>query len=329
MPDLLLDIQGLETQFKTPDGIVHAVNGVSFGLKEGETLGVVGESGCGKSVTMLSVMGLVACPPGKITAGKALFMGQDLINLPTDKLRHIRGSQIAMIFQDPTTSLKPVLTIGRQLEEPLMIHIGMTKHQARDRAAELLGMVGIPNAKDRLNDYPHQYSGGMRQRVMIAMALSCSPQVLIADEPTTALDVTIQAQITDLVKRLRNELGMAIIWITHDLGVVAGLAQRVLVMYGGFIIEEASVTDLFANPSHPYTLGLLGSLPRLDETNRERLYSIEGMPPTLYSKPEACPFAPRCKWSMERCWKENPELETIGPDHRMACFVDVKTGRAR
>ena len=270
MPDLLLDIQGLETQFKTPDGIVHAVNGVSFGLKEGETLGVVGESGCGKSVTMLSVMGLVACPPGKITAGKALFMGQDLINLPADKLRHIRGSQIAMIFQDPMTSLNPVLTIGRQLEEPLMIHIGMTKHQARDRAAELLGMVGIPNAKDRLNDYPHQYSGGMRQRVMIAMALSCSPQVLIADEPTTALDVTIQAQITDLVKRLRNELGMAIIWITHDLGVVAGLAQRVLVMYGGFIIEEASVTDLFANPSHPYTIGLIGSLPRVDGKQQGR-----------------------------------------------------------
>jgi len=329
MPDLLLDIQGLETQFKTPDGIVHAVNGVSFGLKEGETLGVVGESGCGKSVTMLSVMGLVACPPGKITAGKALFMGQDLINLPADKLRHIRGSQIAMIFQDPMTSLNPVLTIGRQLEEPLMIHIGMTKHQARDRAAELLGMVGIPNAKDRLNDYPHQYSGGMRQRVMIAMALSCSPQVLIADEPTTALDVTIQAQITDLVKRLRNELGMAIIWITHDLGVVAGLAQRVLVMYGGFIIEEASVTDLFANPSHPYTIGLIGSLPRVDGKQQGRLYSIEGQPPVLYQKPQSCPFAPRCKWVMERCWKENPTLDPISDEHRVACWVDVKTGRPR
>jgi oligopeptide transport system ATP-binding protein len=329
MPDLLLDIQGLETQFKTPDGIVHAVNGVSFGLNEGETLGVVGESGCGKSVTMLSVLGLVASPPGKIAAGKALFMGQDLINMPADKLRHVRGSQIAMIFQDPMTSLNPVLTIGRQLEEPLMIHIGMTKHQARDRAAELLGMVGIPNAKDRLNDYPHQYSGGMRQRVMIAMALSCSPQVLIADEPTTALDVTIQAQITDLVKRLRNELGMAIIWITHDLGVVAGLAQRVLVMYGGCIIEEASVTKLFANPSHPYTIGLIGSLPRVDGKQQGRLYSIEGQPPVLYQKPQSCPFAPRCKWVMERCWKENPTLDPISDEHRVACWVDVKTGRPR
>ena len=329
MPDLLLDVKGLETQFKTPDGIVHAVNGVSFGLKEGETLGVVGESGCGKSVTMLSVLGLIASPPGKIAAGEALFFGQDLLKMPADKLRHIRGAQIAMIFQDPMTSLNPVLTIGRQLEEPLMIHIGMTKNQARDRAAELLSMVGIPNAKDRLNDYPHQYSGGMRQRVMIAMALSCSPQVLIADEPTTALDVTIQAQITDLVKRLRNELGMAIIWITHDLGVVAGLAQRVLVMYGGFIIEEASVNDLFANPSHPYTIGLIGSLPRVDGKQQGRLYSIEGQPPVLYQKPQSCPFAPRCKWVMERCWKENPTLDPISDEHRVACWVDVKTGRPR
>jgi oligopeptide transport system ATP-binding protein len=329
MPDLLLDIKGLETQFKTPDGMVYAVNGVSFGLKEGETLGVVGESGCGKSVTMLSVLGLISSPPGKVVAGEALFMGQDLLKMPAEKLRQVRGAQIAMIFQDPMTSLNPVLTIGRQLEEPLMIHIGMTKHQARDRAAELLSMVGIPNAKDRLNDYPHQYSGGMRQRVMIAMALSCSPQVLIADEPTTALDVTIQAQITDLVKRLRNELGMAIIWITHDLGVVAGLAQRVLVMYGGCIIEEATVTDLFANPTHPYTIGLIGSLPRVDGKQQGRLYSIEGQPPVLYQKPHSCPFAPRCKWVMERCWKENPNLDPISGEHRVACWVDVKTGRPR
>ena len=329
MPDLLLDIKGLETQFKTPDGIVHAVNGVSFGLKEGETLGVVGESGCGKSVTMLSVLRLIASPPGKVVEGEALFMGEDLLKMPAEKLRQVRGAQIAMIFQDPMTSLNPVLTIGRQLEEPLMIHIGMTKHQARDRAAELLSMVGIPNAKDRLNDYPHQYSGGMRQRVMIAMALSCSPQVLIADEPTTALDVTIQAQITDLVKRLRNELGMAIIWITHDLGVVAGLAQRVLVMYGGCIIEEATVTDLFANPSHPYTIGLIGSLPRVDGKQQGRLYSIEGQPPVLYQKPHSCPFAPRCKWVMDRCWKENPTLDPISDEHRVACWVDIKTGRPR
>jgi oligopeptide transport system ATP-binding protein len=273
MPDFILDVQGLETTFKTPEGVVHAVNGVSFGLSESETLGVVGESGCGKSVTMLSVLGLVASPPGKVVAGKAFFSGQDLLKMSKEEIRHVRGAQIAMIFQDPMTSLNPVLTIGRQLEEPLMLHIGMTKKQARDRAAELLTMVGIPNAKDRLNDYPHQYSGGMRQRVMIAMALSCSPQILIADEPTTALDVTIQAQIMDLVKRLRDELGMAIVWITHDLGVVAGLAQRVAVMYGGYIIEESPVRELYANPSHPYTIGLLGSLPRVDETEREKLYS--------------------------------------------------------
>ena len=329
MPDLILDIQGLETQFKTPDGIVHAVNGVSFDLKEGETLGVVGESGCGKSVTMLSVLGLIPSPPGKVVNGKAFFFGQDLLKMSNEEIRHVRGAQISMVFQDPMTSLNPVLTIGKQLEEPLVLHIGMTKNQARERAAELLGMVGIPNAKDRLNDYPHQYSGGMRQRVMIAMALACSPQVLIADEPTTALDVTIQAQIMDLVKRLRDELGMAIVWITHDLGVVAGLAKRVLVMYGGFIIEEASVKDLFANPSHPYTIGLLGSLPRVDEQQHTKLYSIEGQPPVLYQKPTACPFAPRCKWAMERCWKENPALTQESSEHRVACWVDTKTGRAK
>src|SRR5512134_154885 len=281
MPDFILDVQGLETTFKTPDGVVHALNGISFGLAEGETLGVVGESGCGKSVTMLSVLGLIASPPGKVEAGKAIFSGQDLLKMSKEEIRHVRGAQIAMIFQDPMTSLNPVLTIGKQLEEPLMLHIGMTKSQARDRAAELLAMVGIPNAKDRLNDYPHQYSGGMRQRVMIAMALSCSPQILIADEPTTALDVTIQAQIVELVKRLRDELGMAIIWITHDLGVVAGLAQRVIVMYAGCIVEEAPVRELYENPRHPYTLGLLGSLPRLDAERPTKLQSIEGLPPDL------------------------------------------------
>ena len=329
MPDFILDVQGLETVFKTPDGTVHAVNGVTFGLKEGETLGVVGESGCGKSVTMMSVLGLIPNPPGKIVAGTAMFGGQDLIKMENEDIRHVRGGQIGMIFQDPMTSLNPVLTIGRQLEEPLMLHVGMTKKQASERATELLEMVGIPNAKDRLSDYPHQYSGGMRQRVMIAMALSCSPQILIADEPTTALDVTIQAQIMELVKRLREELGMAIIWITHDLGVVAGIAQRVIVMYGGLVIEEAVVTDLYANPSHPYTHGLLGSLPRVDEKVHAKLYSIEGLPPVLYQKPSACPFAPRCKWAMERCWNENPVLEPIAPEHRVACWVDTKTGRPR
>jgi oligopeptide transport system ATP-binding protein len=329
MPNLLLDVQGLETTFKTPEGVLHAVNGVSFGLTEGETLGVVGESGCGKSVTMMSVLRLIPSPPGKVIAGKALFFDRDLLKMTQEEIRQVRGAQIGMVFQDPMTSLNPVLTIGRQLEEPLIQHIGMNKKQASDRAAELLTMAGIPNAKDRLNDYPHQYSGGMRQRVMIAMALSCSPQILIADEPTTALDVTIQAQIVDLVKRLRDELGMAIIWITHDLGIVAGLAQRVLVMYGGLIIEEAPVNELYANPEHPYTIGLLGSLPRVDETERTKLYSIEGVPPVLYNKPNACPFAPRCKWAMEHCWRENPMLEAVGPGHRVACWVDTKTGRHR
>ena len=329
MPDYLLDVQGLETTFKTPEGIVHAVNGVSFGLKEGETLGVVGESGCGKSVTMLSVLGLIPSPPGNVKSGSAKFFGNDLLKMSKDEIRAIRGSQIGMVFQDPMTSLNPVLTVGRQLREPLMLHLGMTVKQAEDRAAQLLEMVGIPNAKERLSDYPHQFSGGMRQRVMIAMALSCSPQVVIADEPTTALDVTIQAQIMDLVKRLRGELGMAIIWITHDLGVVAGLAQRVIVMYGGLIIEEASVHELYANPEHPYTLGLIGSLPRVDETENKRLYSIEGLPPTLYEKPNHCPFAPRCKWAQDHCWQENPPLVEVGPQHNVACWVNTKTGRHR
>jgi len=329
MADLLLDVQGLETTFKTSEGVVHAVNGVSFGLKEGETLGVVGESGCGKSVTMLSILGLVASPPGNVKAGSAKFFDQDLLKMSRDEMRAIRGAQIGMVFQDPMTSLNPVLTVGRQLQEPLMLHLGMSKKQAESRAAELLEMVGIPNGKDRLSDYPHQFSGGMRQRVMIAMAISCSPQVLIADEPTTALDVTIQAQITDLIKRLRSELGMAIIWITHDLGVVAGLAQRVIVMYGGHIIEEAQVNELFANPAHPYTIGLIGSLPRVDDNDQRRLVSIEGLPPMLFEKPTYCPFAPRCKWVMERCWNENPVLETVAPEHRVACWADVKKERPR
>ena len=331
MAEPLLEVQGLETTFKTPDGTVHAVNGVSFELKEGETLGVVGESGCGKSVTMLSILGLIPSPPGKIVAGSANFVGRDLLKMSVDEIREIRGAQISMVFQDPMTSLNPVLTVGRQLTEPLILHLGMTRKQAEDRAAELLEIVGIPKAKDRLSDFPHQFSGGMRQRVMIAIALSCSPQLLIADEPTTALDVTIQAQITDLVKRLRNELGMAIVWITHDLGVVAGLAQRVIVMYGGYVIEEAPVNELFADPLHPYTVGLIGSLPRVDESGQKQLISIEGVPPLLFEKPNYCPFAPRCKWVMERCWNENPALELAAPEHRVACWAwpQVKKERPR
>lgn len=322
----LLNVQDLETHFRTPEGVVHAVNGVSFNLDQGETLGVVGESGCGKSVTMLSCLKLIASPPGEIVAGKALFKDKDLLKMDMEEIRKIRGSRISMVFQDPMTSLNPVITIGKQLAEPLIEHLDMTEKQARKRSIELLGLVGIPNPDERLKDYPHQYSGGMRQRVMIAMALSCMPEILIADEPTTALDVTIQAQIVELVKRLRQEFGMAIIWITHDLGVVASIAQRVMVMYGGYIIEEAHVKELYANPSHPYTLGLIGSLPKINETGHTRLYSIEGMPPVLYQKPRSCPFSPRCTWVSERCWNENPPLAEVNPDHRVACWADVKAG---
>ncbi len=329
MANELLNVNGLETQFKTPEGVVHAVNGVSFHLNEGETLGLVGESGCGKSVSMLSCLRLIPQPPGKIVNGTALFKGQDLLSMDDEEIRHVRGAQIAMIFQDPMTSLNPVMTIGKQMAEPLKLHLGFTNQQAEKRSVELLEQVGIPRAKDRLKDYPHQYSGGMRQRVMIAMALACAPQILIADEPTTALDVTIQAQIVELVIRLREELGMAIIWITHDLGVVASIAQRVAVMYGGFIIEESPVKELYTNPRHPYTIGLLGSLPQIQEQGRKRLYSIEGMPPMLYQKPRSCPFSPRCRWVIERCRNENPLLESINDGHKVACWVDTVTGSER
>ncbi|NMC16391.1 MAG: ABC transporter ATP-binding protein [Chloroflexi bacterium] len=329
MAEKILDVQGLETQFKTPEGIVHAVNGVSIHLDEGETLGLVGESGCGKSVTMLSILRLIQSPPGQIVAGKAIFKGSDLLAMSQEEIRQVRGGQISMIFQDPMTSLNPVMNIGKQMAEPMLLHLGITPKEARERSIKLLESVGIPRAGERLKDYPHQYSGGMRQRVMIAMALSCNPQILIADEPTTALDVTIQAQIVDLVIRLRQELGMAIIWITHDLGVAASIANRIAVMYGGFIIEEAGVKELFANPSHPYTLGLLNSLPQIQRKGRQRLYSIEGMPPILLQTPKACPFAPRCRWVREKCWQQNPMLESIGENHKVACWVDTTTGSER
>ncbi len=324
----ILKVDNLVTRFYTPEGVVHAVNGVSFELAEGETLGIVGESGCGKSVTMLSALQLIARPPGKIESGEAWFHDRDLLKMENEEIRHIRGAQIAMVFQDPMTSLNPVLTIERQIAEPLMLHMAMTKRQSHDRAIELLQLVGIPEAEKRLEDYPHQFSGGMRQRVMIAMSLACNPQILIADEPTTALDVTIQAQIVDLVKRLRDEIAMSIIWITHDLGVVARLAQRVIVMYAGFIIEEAPVRELYANPTHPYTLGLLGSLPRVDMDQRQRLTAIRGVPPLLYHKPVGCPFAVRCNHAFERC-KENPPLMQVGTEHGVACWWNVVEGRER
>ncbi len=330
----ILTVENLITRFYTPEGVVHAVNGVNFSLSEGETLALVGESGCGKSVAMLSLLQLIPRPPGKIETGRALFSAPpagkalDLLAMAPDEIRHVRGSQIAMIFQDPMTSLNPVLTIERQMAEPLRLHLGMNKKQAHDRAAGLLEMVGIPDPEKRLSDYPHQFSGGMRQRVMIAMALSCNPQILIADEPTTALDVTIQAQIVDLVKRLRETLGMAVIWITHDLGVVARLAQRVLVMYAGRIIEQAPAGELYAHPSHPYTLGLLGSVPRLDQERPHRLKTIGGAPPQLWQAPTGCPFAERCPYVFARCAEMPPMLE-VDEGHQAACWWDLREGKAR
>jgi len=322
----LLEVKGLKTQFFTQDGVVKAVDGVSFYVNEGETLGIVGESGCGKSVSVLSVMRLIPQPPGKIVDGEVLFDGRDLLKVSDDEIRKVRGNKIAMIFQDPMTSLNPVLTIGRQIGEALELHMGMNKKESRKRSAELLDTVGIAEAGDRLDDYPHQFSGGMRQRAMIAMALACNPRLLIADEPTTALDVTIQAQIVELVKRLRDEIGMAIIWITHDLGVIAGLADRMQVMYAGHVVEEAPVKELYADPRHPYTLGLLGSLPRLDELRRDKLKSIEGLPPDLIDLPSGCPFQPRCVYAVEKCGRERPELGPVGPRHLIACWVDVTEG---
>jgi oligopeptide transport system ATP-binding protein len=319
----LLEVKNLKTQFFTQDGIVHAVNGISYSVDAGETVAIVGESGSGKSVGVMSLIRLIPQPPGKIVDGQVLFDGQDLIKLSEDQLREIRGNRIAMIFQDPMTSLNPVLTVGRQITESLELHLNMSKEQSRKRAIELLQLVGIPGAAARIDDYPHQFSGGMRQRVMIAMGLSCDPQLLIADEPTTALDVTIQAQIVDLVNRLKKELGMAIIWITHDLGVVAGMAERVIVMYSGFIVEEAPVGEIYAHPRHPYTLGLLRSIPRLDLGRQKRLVPIDGLPPDLLEPPTHCPFAPRCQFAMEKCWQQNPQLETVGPNHRSACWVDI------
>jgi oligopeptide transport system ATP-binding protein len=318
--DHLLELKSLTTRFYTEDGVVHAVSGVSYVLEEGDTLGVVGESGCGKSVHALSVMRLIPIPPGKIEEGEVFFRGRDLLKLSDNEMRHVRGAQIAMVFQDPMTSLNPVLTVGFQIMEALKLHQGMSDEEARDRAGELLAMVGIPEAAQRLDDYPHQFSGGMRQRAMIAMALSCNPAILIADEPTTSLDVTIQAQIIELVKRLRDKLGMAIIWITHDLGVVAGLAQKVNVMYAGCIVERGSVKEIYGNPHHPYTVGLLGSLPHPNLDRDAKLFSIRGEPPDLVGISKGCPFAPRCDYVVERCYHETPPLEMAETEHLVACW---------
>jgi len=321
----LLDVDGLKVEFHTPEGVVHAVNGISYRVHEGEALAVVGESGCGKSVSMMAILGLIPIPPGKIAGGTAAFMGRDLLAMDDDQLAELRGSEIGMVFQDPMTSLNPVLSVKRQMTEALRRHYSMTPENAENRAVELLNLVGIPDARRRLNDYPHQFSGGMRQRVMIAMMLACNPSLLIADEPTTALDVTIQAQIVDLVMRMREHLGMALIWITHDLGVVAGMAERVIVMYAGTIVEEADVDSLFEAPRHPYTLALMEALPRSDRRRDQRLKSIPGAPPSLLLEPRGCPFAPRCEYVIDRCRVERPQLESVSASHRIACWVDVDT----
>ncbi|MFO1175668.1 MAG: ABC transporter ATP-binding protein [Paracoccaceae bacterium] len=332
MPDgakPVLDVRGLGTVFRTRAGDIHAVNDVTFEIRPGELLGVVGESGSGKSVTMMSLLGLLPSPPADVHSGTVTFEGQDLLKTSREQLRAVRGGGIGFIFQDPMTSLNPVFTVGYQIMEPLRRHLGMDKARARERARELLDLVGIPDAGTRLRDYPHQFSGGMRQRVMIAIALACDPKVLIADEPTTALDVTIQAQIIELVRDLRRKLGMAIVWITHDLGVIAGIADRVMVMYGGQIVEQGPVAHVFAHPQHPYTRALLKTVPSVRGERAAKLNVIEGQPPILTAPPAACAFRARCAMAFERCGRENPARVPVGHGHDVACFWDPETGGAR
>ncbi|MBO8141737.1 MAG: ABC transporter ATP-binding protein [Firmicutes bacterium] len=315
----LLSVRNLKTYFETEDGLVPAVDGISFDLDRGGTLGIVGESGSGKSVTSLSIMRLIPTPPGRILDGEILFEGEDLLKKSPAEMRRIRGNEISMIFQEPMTSLNPVFTVGDQIMEAIILHQKLSKKEARDKAIEMLRLVGIPSPEKRVDDYPHQMSGGMRQRVMIAMALSCNPKLLIADEPTTALDVTIQAQILDLMRKLRDELGTAIILITHDLGVIAEMVEEVIVMYAGKIVEHTDVRSLFRSPKHPYTEGLLGSLPRL-HAQQERLESIEGVVPSPFQMPKGCRFHPRCRYAEEICRQEEPELMAVEGGHLAACF---------
>jgi len=321
----LLEIKGLKTHFKTDDGWLHAVDGVDLSIEAGETLGVVGESGCGKSVTAKTVMKLIDMPPGRIVAGQVLWRGRDLVPLGADDMRRIRAKEIAIIFQEPMTSLNPVYTIGEQIAESIRLHDGLSRKDALERAVQMLKLVRIPTPERRVHDYPHQFSGGMRQRVMIAMALSCKPQLLIADEPTTALDVTIQAQILDLLAELKAELGMAIMLITHAMGVVAEVAQRVVVMYAGKVVEEAPVIELFAQPRHPYTQGLIRSIPRIDTAalHKVRLETIPGVVPKLIAPPEGCRFAPRCKLATPACTESTPPLREVAPGHKVACIFDM------
>jgi oligopeptide transport system ATP-binding protein len=321
----LLEVKNLRTEFSTREGIVHAVNGISYTVMPGEAVGLVGESGCGKSISALSVINLVP-KPGRVAGGEVIFEGRDLLKLDQEEIRKVRGNDIAMIFQDPMTSLNPVLSILQQITEPLVLHRGMDMAAAERRAVEMMELVEIPFARARIREYPHNFSGGMRQRVMIAMALACEPKLVICDEPTTALDVTIQAQVLDLLNRLRRELNMAVIMITHDLGIVAGLCDRINVMYAGYIIEQADTEDLFAIPRHPYTLGLLRSIPRVDMGSRVKLIPIEGFPPDLISIGDKCPFQPRCVFAVEKSEEENPPLEQVGPNHWAACWVNVYEG---
>lgn len=325
----VLEVKDLVTKFYTLDGVVNAVNGVSFTLQQAETLAIVGESGSGKSVTMMSILGLIPSPPGKVEKGQALFTSdkgtRDLLEISVQDLRDVRGGQIGFVFQDPISTLNPILTVGEQISETLTRHMNISKVEARDRTIKLLSSVGIPDPELRYKAYPFQLSGGMRQRVVIAIAIACTPKIIIADEPTTALDVTVQAQIVDLFKRLRRELGVAIIWITHDLGVVAGLAERVLVMYGGMPVETGAVSDLYEKPLHPYTIGLLGALPRLDSKEMRRLVSIQGAPPDLLIPLKHCPFAWRCEYAFDRCWEEIPSLLDVDETHQVACFYDLES----
>lgn len=358
---IILDVRDLIVSFHTSDGVVHAVNGVSFSLNEGETLAIVGESGSGKSVTMMSLLGLIPVPPGKIESGKALYYGingerdllkvsdaerdylsskpvrsghrntseLDLLQMSRDELRNIRGGQIGFVFQDPISSLNPIMTIGEQVAEVLTRHRGLSREEAFERAIDLLGQVGIPDPSARLKNYPFEFSGGMRQRVVIAIAIACSPKIVIADEPTTALDVTVQAQIVDLFDNLRRELNLAVVWITHDLGVVAGIADRVLVMYGGMPVEIAAVDALYENPLHPYSSGLLCALPRLDSVDGGRLDCIPGAPPDMLKPLMHCPFAWRCEYVFDRCWQQVPGLIDVGEEHQVACFYDLENMEQR
>ncbi len=317
---MVLEVNDLRTYFFTPEGVVKAVDGVSYDVKEGETMALVGESGCGKTVSALSIMRLIPIPPGKIVSGRISFNGKDLSALDDEEIRKIRGKEIAMVFQEPMTSLNPVLTIGRQLTETLEVHLNMNREDGARRAAEVLKLVGIPDPERRLTQYPHQFSGGMRQRVMIAMALTCDPKLILADEPTTALDVTIQAQILELLKELSRRLGVAMVIITHNLGVVARYADRVNVMYAGKVIESGASMEIYHHPQHPYTLGLLHSVPRLDKPRREKLDPIEGQPPDLINLPPGCSFRPRCRFAGEKCGEEIPPLTDLGEGHGCACW---------